>query len=832
MSIRLRTLGTLRVHRDGEELTWLSAEPVSCALLIYLAVEREDTREALSTVFWPDHGEDRARRALDRTLDDLARGLGRDWVQVRGDRLVAEESVEVDALEFLEAVSEDEVERALALYDGPFLEGGCPPTTRAFQRWVDTWRAKVGRLERRLRREAMQVRLEAGDPEGALDVAGPPVADAVRETAPAYVTGSPVKEKGGRAVTGGRDATGGRGATGGRDATGGPAATDGRGEGSSSGASPSVRTFREEVRARRIVPWVVTYLTAAIAFLEGVSILFGWPAWIQPRLWILFVLGLLIVLVAAWNHGESGIQHVTGPELAAEGVLVTAFVLALVWSPSGPAPPPRAPLTEIAVLPLDDYFSGPERGTLADHLTEALIAELDWSEGIEVQPRAAVTPYASRDVPPDTIARALGVGTIVEGSVHDVGEQLRLNLQLFDAGTRHHLLTDTLSMPLEDREGILKVLPGQAARALLQSLGREVRRREARARTGNEEAWRLYDRALRIVAAEDEVRRALGGLERADSLLAAAEHADSDWPDPTLQRARIWKTWARNRAEPGENYEPRTTREAIRLLDAALDKHPAFAPALAERGVLLFELGENQPVDSARVLWDAAERDLRAAVDTDPHSALGWYGLANLYGRLERSRAQFGAARQAREADVFLEYERDLLFYYGFAAFDIERHEEARRACARGRRLYPRDDAFVQCRLMVHSAAPSIEPDPAHLRALADTLVALVEGTRNEAALADLCDIWVAKGLARAGMADSARAVLRPHRGEEAGWHTFYDHAHARVLLDEPESALDLLERYARRRPARAASLASDWYFRPLVDDPRFRALTRRAPGG
>ena len=52
MAIRIRTLGTLQIHRDGEELSDLVAQKLRCAVLLYLALEGPITRDKLLPVLW------------------------------------------------------------------------------------------------------------------------------------------------------------------------------------------------------------------------------------------------------------------------------------------------------------------------------------------------------------------------------------------------------------------------------------------------------------------------------------------------------------------------------------------------------------------------------------------------------------------------------------------------------------------------------------------------------------------------------------------------------------------------------------------------------------
>ncbi|NIQ55016.1 MAG: SARP family transcriptional regulator, partial [Gammaproteobacteria bacterium] len=92
-----------------------------CALLVYLAMEREASRDTLLGLLWPDRPEDRARHTLNQTLYELRRLLGDDWAAVEGDRVRIAEHVTCDAVAFERAVAGQDADQALELYAGAFL---------------------------------------------------------------------------------------------------------------------------------------------------------------------------------------------------------------------------------------------------------------------------------------------------------------------------------------------------------------------------------------------------------------------------------------------------------------------------------------------------------------------------------------------------------------------------------------------------------------------------------------------------------------------------------------------------------------------------------------
>lgn len=148
MGVRLTTLGTPRVLLGEEELTSLPRKPVSFGLLVFLAVEREATRDRLVSVFWPEKSEDKARGSLSQTLYELKQVLGDGWVDPTGATLRVEDEFWVDCLEFAERARAGLHAEAIELYQGPFLDGVYLAQTNPFQEWVDGHRARFGRRYR------------------------------------------------------------------------------------------------------------------------------------------------------------------------------------------------------------------------------------------------------------------------------------------------------------------------------------------------------------------------------------------------------------------------------------------------------------------------------------------------------------------------------------------------------------------------------------------------------------------------------------------------------------------------------------------------------------
>lgn len=161
--LHLVTLGRLALLRpDGTAWRIVAVQPKRLALLAYLAVAAPGAlarRDTLRALFWPDLGDDEARRALRQALHHLRRVLDPDAIVVRGAELAGlrADSVSCDATALRDALRSGRARDALALWRGEFLDGFYVTDVAAeLEEWVA--------LERtRLREDALAAACEAAE---------------------------------------------------------------------------------------------------------------------------------------------------------------------------------------------------------------------------------------------------------------------------------------------------------------------------------------------------------------------------------------------------------------------------------------------------------------------------------------------------------------------------------------------------------------------------------------------------------------------------------------------------------------------------------------------
>jgi hypothetical protein len=72
------------------------------------------------------------------------------------------------------------------------------------------------------------------------------------------------------------------------------------------------------LRRRKVVQWGLVYVAAAWGFLQGleyVSEAFEWPTQLRQIALLLLLIGLPVVLVLAWYHGDRGQQRRHDPRV-------------------------------------------------------------------------------------------------------------------------------------------------------------------------------------------------------------------------------------------------------------------------------------------------------------------------------------------------------------------------------------------------------------------------------------------------------------------------------------------------------------------------------------
>jgi hypothetical protein len=324
---------------------------------------------------------------------------------------------------------------------------------------------------------------------------------------------------------------------------------------------------------------------------------------------------------------------------------------------------------------------------------------------------------------------------------------------------------------------------------------------------------------------------ALAALATADSLLVQAQAADGRWSKLPAMRAS--NAVARAPLLPRQSPARLAAIDSgLVLADAALRIESTDANALEAKGRLQYAKYDFDPAANGRML-DSAEETLNKSVTTDTKQAGAWAALSSLYYRKQAIPEANRAAGKAYAADGYLASANTILRRLFSTSYDLELNPEALQWCDKGRKRFPADPFFVECRLWMYTtrlALPNIDSAWTYQRRYVEMTAPGARAYRDK-----YSRILVAGALARTGRdADSARHVLLSARAtpdidadrELTGYEAF-----VRVILGDYDEAVDLIQSYALVHPDHLKGFVtrvSPWW-RDLQGNKRFQRLIATA---
>ena len=203
----------------------------------------------------------------------------------------------------------------------------------------------------------------------------------------------------------------------------------------------------------------------------------------------------------------SALRKLLGPKaiatISGRGYRFSLDVNQVKAPPKVEIPPPKDvsfTKPKIAVLPFNVLSDDSQIKFLADGLVEDVIALLARVPGFLLISRASSFAFRGQDVTVPEVALQLGVRFVVEGSVRQNGDTLRVATQLIDAATGHLLWSGRF----DRRRNEAVDLQEEIARGIISELEPELTRAEIahirRQRPENLDAWAHYHQAVGSIA--------------------------------------------------------------------------------------------------------------------------------------------------------------------------------------------------------------------------------------------------------------------------------------------------------------------------------------------
>src|SRR5947207_1397344 len=267
--------------------------------------------------------------------------------------------------------------------------------------------------------------------------------------------------------------------------------------------------FFEEVKRRKVYRVAVAYVIAAGGIIQLASAAF--PAWELPN-WslrlviVLLLIGFPIALILAWAFDITSQGVKATPAVAAPGshlrrnLILLVATGVIVSAAAGFFLLPRASARKIdksiAVLPFQNLSDEKENAYFADGIQDDILTNLSKIGDLKVIARMSVMSYRGEGTHnAREIGRALGVATLLEGSVRRVGNRVRVNVQLIDANNDEHVWAEDYDRDLTDVFAIQTDLAQKIASALQAKLSPNEKARLDHRPTQNPDAYLLFVQA-------------------------------------------------------------------------------------------------------------------------------------------------------------------------------------------------------------------------------------------------------------------------------------------------------------------------------------------------
>jgi adenylate cyclase len=173
----------------------------------------------------------------------------------------------------------------------------------------------------------------------------------------------------------------------------------------------------------------------------------------------------------------------------------------------------------LAVLPFNNFSSDPEYEFFADGLSEDLTTLLSAYREFPVIARNSAFTFKGKDIDIIDAGKQLGASYVVEGSVRVTGKRMRVNAQLIDVETGHHLWAQKFDRDIEDIFTLQDELSLQIASNISPTVGRNENTRLGAASPGDISFWGALNKVRQLVTtftnrSADEAREILLELEK------------------------------------------------------------------------------------------------------------------------------------------------------------------------------------------------------------------------------------------------------------------------------------------------------------------------------
>ena len=430
-------------------------------------------------------------------------------------------------------------------------------------------------------------------------------------------------------------------------------------------------SFFEELKKRNVIRVGIAYLVGGWLLVEVASALM--PDY--ERLFVLILIsGLPVALLIAWifevtPEGIKKEDHVDTPEEArfkarrsrkmdiaimlTLGLVVAYFIFEKIWL----SDVVRGNNDAIAVLPFSDMSPRRDQEYFADGLTVELLNMLSRVANLRVTGKTSAFQFKDFKGEFSKIGKTLKVGTILEGSVRAVDNNVRITTNLIDANQGHTLwsanydrqLTNIFQVQDEIARAVVKALEAQLLEASDEPTDRIV----------DPEAYTAYQQGAFL-----QSRLTVEDQQSAINYFKQSISKDPSYAEPLVGMANANLMLALNMVAINRDTG---IGEATGYLDQAIRLNPELPDAYVAKSKI-------RRVNFRDLV--GAEMELKRALESDPNHITALRSLATIYATQGRYDESMGTLQKIINRDPLNTPAYSNYSYYALAAGDLTIAEE------------------------------------------------------------------------------------------------------------------------------------------------------------
>jgi TolB-like protein len=399
-----------------------------------------------------------------------------------------------------------------------------------------------------------------------------------------------------------------------------------------------------ELRRRNVLRMAVLYLGTAWLVMQVTDVLEGplsLPEWTGGAVLAVLAVGFPIALVLSWFYEvtpegvtlDDDVRSVAAAKPAgrrADFIVIAVLAAAVLMFAYDKWWIPEPTAQSIAVLPFDNMSGDPEQEYFSDGLSDTLIHVLAQVSGLRVTAKTSSFYFKGKNMNVGDIGQELRVGTILEGSVQRVGDQIRVIAQLVRTEDGTHLWSKSFDRNVEDVFAVQDEIAQEVVNELSVTLLDEEEKRLAQRYQPKLDAYE------QLILGRHELAK-----HTSNSAVAAEQHfkrAIELDPDYALAYVGLADAYSNQ-----ESYGSLTFEELLRriqpLIEKAIELDPKCAEAYEAKAGFRFALEMKAPQEEL----DGAEEEVLRAIELNPNSVqalIGYSGLLRSQGRLDEALAQ------------------------------------------------------------------------------------------------------------------------------------------------------------------------------------------------